>query len=56
MDNRAKVREAMAVWRKHPKLAEVREPKELAKLPEEERRAWQQLWSDVATLLKKVEP
>jgi serine/threonine-protein kinase len=48
-------RKSLARWQKDPDLAGVREPGELDKLPEEERRAWQKLWADVAALLKRTE-
>jgi hypothetical protein len=35
-----------------PDLAGVRDEAALAKLPEEERKAWQALWADVAAILK----
>jgi hypothetical protein len=37
-------------------MAGVRDEKSLAQLPEAERVAWQQLWDDVETLLKKAAP
>jgi hypothetical protein len=36
-------------------LAGLRDPDALAKLPEAEREPWQQLWTDVAALLKRAE-
>ena len=42
-------------WQQDADLAGVREGEALAKLPEEEQKAWQDLWSDVETLLKKAE-
>jgi len=41
-------------WQKDPDLAEVRDDKELAKLAEEERAAWQKLWTEVAALSKQA--
>jgi tetratricopeptide (TPR) repeat protein len=41
-------------WQKDPDLASVRGKEALAKLPEAERAAWQQLWAEVETLLKKT--
>jgi hypothetical protein len=35
-------------------LAGIRDAKELAKLPADERRAWEKLWADVAALAKKA--
>jgi hypothetical protein len=40
--------------RKGPEFDSVRDKEALAKLPEAERAAWQQLWADVETLLKKT--
>jgi len=39
-------------WQSDPKLAGVRHPWSLLRLPGEERRAWQQLWADVAALAR----
>ena len=41
-------------WRDDPDLAGLREEKQLAKVPEEERAALKQLWNDVDGLLIKV--
>jgi hypothetical protein len=49
------VRYCMAHWKKDAELASVRDEKSLAALPEAERKLWQQLWADVAALLKKAE-
>jgi tetratricopeptide (TPR) repeat protein/serine/threonine protein kinase len=48
----APARQTLKKWQTDPALAGVREPKELAKLPEAERKAWQALWAEVETLLK----
>jgi tetratricopeptide (TPR) repeat protein len=45
------VREALTRWQKEPDLASVRDPAELAKLPDAEREEWQRLWADVAALV-----
>ena len=45
----------LAHWQQDADLAPLRDAKELAALPEKERAAWQQLWADVAALLKKVQ-
>jgi serine/threonine-protein kinase len=37
-----------SVWQTDPDLASVRDPAALARLPAEEREAWQQLWMEVA--------
>jgi tetratricopeptide (TPR) repeat protein len=39
---------SLAFWQKDPMFSAVREPAELAKLPEEDREQWQRLWADVA--------
>src|SRR5262249_4557886 len=53
-----KVREAvqktLKYWQDDADLAGVRDKESLAKLPESERDAWTKLWTDVATVLKKV--
>ena len=41
-------------WKADADLAGVRDEKELAKLPEEERAGFQQLWKDVDKLLAKA--
>ena len=41
-------------WRQDPDLAGVRNPDDQARLPEEERKAWQTFWDEVFTLLKKA--
>jgi tetratricopeptide (TPR) repeat protein len=40
-----------ATWQTDPALASVRDPIELAKLPDAEREQWQRLWADVAELV-----
>ena len=42
-------------WQEDRDLAGVRDKDALAKLPAEERAAWEKLWADVAALLKKAE-
>jgi tetratricopeptide (TPR) repeat protein/serine/threonine protein kinase len=44
----------LAHWQGDPALADVREAKALAGLPEEEAKTWQKLWADVAALLKEA--
>jgi len=39
---------SLAMWQTDPVLASVREPGELAKLPDTERGQWQRFWADVA--------
>src|SRR5262249_49850034 len=40
-----------SAWQADPALASVRDPAELAKLPDAERKEWQRLWADVAALV-----
>jgi tetratricopeptide (TPR) repeat protein len=49
--SRERVRQILQHWMQDSDLATVRDAKALAKLPEAERAAWQQLWADVATAL-----
>jgi hypothetical protein len=42
-------------WQEKRDLAGVRDKDALAKLPAEERAAWEKLWADVAAVLKKAE-
>jgi tetratricopeptide (TPR) repeat protein len=44
----------MRQWLHDPNLARVREPHALAKLPEAERSAWQDLWAGVKKLFRQV--
>ena len=53
-DDRALLRKLLEHWKADRDLACVRDEAGLAKLPEAERRAWQTLWTDVETLLKKA--
>jgi tetratricopeptide (TPR) repeat protein len=48
--------QALHYWQQDPDLASVRGEKTLAQLPEPERAAWQQLWTEVEKLLQKVGP
>jgi serine/threonine-protein kinase len=52
---RSRLARTLAGWLKRPDLAAVRDKAALDKLPAEERAACEQLWADVAALLKKVE-
>jgi tetratricopeptide (TPR) repeat protein len=52
---RTRAHKLLRRWQTDPDLAGVREPAELARLPAEERQAWQKLWVDVAALLKRSE-
>jgi serine/threonine-protein kinase len=49
------IRERLADWRQVASLASVREKAALDRIPDDERKEWQQLWNDVSVLLKKVE-
>jgi tetratricopeptide (TPR) repeat protein/tRNA A-37 threonylcarbamoyl transferase component Bud32 len=51
---RGAVRQTMAHWQQDPDFAGVRCPEALAKLPEAERRPWQQLWADVEALRQRA--
>ena len=52
--NRETVATTLAHWKQDADLASVRDEAALAKLPEDERKAWQSLWADVDLLLAKV--
>jgi serine/threonine-protein kinase len=53
---RQAVRQRLEYWQKDAALAGVRDKTALAKLPDAERQAWEQLWDDVAALLKRAQP
>src|SRR5262249_35726295 len=42
-------------WFNDPGFAGVREPNELARLPEAERQAWRKLWADIADIWAQAE-
>jgi hypothetical protein len=50
--NKELVAKHMAHWKQDPELTSIRDEKELAKLPEDERKEWQSLWADVEAPLK----
>jgi tetratricopeptide (TPR) repeat protein len=52
--NKFKLIRTLEHWKNAPDFAGVREPNDLAKLPEDERKNWQTLWADVARLLTAV--
>jgi tetratricopeptide (TPR) repeat protein len=52
---RAEVVRTLGHWQRLPDLAGVRDPAALAKLPADEREAWQHFWADVADLRKRAE-
>ena len=45
---KAFVRMALKHWQSDPDLGSVRAAKELARLPQAERKSWQQFWAEVA--------
>src|SRR5262249_22077432 len=45
----------LRLWQRHPNLADVRDPAAIARLPDDERQAWEQFWADVNALLVKVQ-
>jgi hypothetical protein len=51
----ALVRQRLRQWQVDPDLAGVRAGDSLAGLPDGERRQWQRLWSDVDSLLRRVQ-
>jgi tetratricopeptide (TPR) repeat protein len=51
----AAVQMTLKLWQINPDLAAVRDPQALAKLPEPEGKAWQQLWSEVEETLSTVQ-
>jgi serine/threonine-protein kinase len=53
---RAAVAKVLQAWQQNRDLSCVRDVQALAKLPQEERDAWQKLWADVAEFLRKVVP
>ncbi len=52
---RAAVQAALLGWQKDGDLAGIRDAAVLAKLPEDEQKAWTRLWADVTALLMKAE-
>ena len=42
-------------WQRDPDLGSVRDPQALAKLPADERAAWEKLWGEVAALLQQAQ-
>src|SRR5262249_8642897 len=50
---RAAAQKTLQQWQRDPDLAGVRDAKALARLPEDERAAWRELWDEVAKLLKQ---
>jgi hypothetical protein len=52
--NKELVAKTLTHWKQDTDLAGIRDEQELAKLPEDERKAWQSLWADVDALLKRT--
>jgi tetratricopeptide (TPR) repeat protein/tRNA A-37 threonylcarbamoyl transferase component Bud32 len=52
---RAALQKLLRHWQQDTDLSTVRDAEALAKLPETERRPWQQLWTDVEALRKKAQ-
>jgi tetratricopeptide (TPR) repeat protein len=52
---RQAVQQRLSHWLQDADLATVRDTRELAALPEVQRKGWQQLWADVASLRKKCQ-
>jgi tetratricopeptide (TPR) repeat protein len=50
--DRVVVRQTLQYWQHEPDLTNIRDKNALAKMPEEERAAWEKLWADVQILLK----
>src|SRR5262249_50361338 len=48
------VRQRLAHWQEDSDLASIRDKDALAKLPDDERKDWRQLWDEVAALFNKV--
>jgi serine/threonine-protein kinase len=53
-DARARARQSLAHWKSDPDLGGLRDPTSLAKLPEDEQRACQALWSEVDAVLSRI--
>lgn len=53
--NRERTAKTLSQWKRDSDLRFVRSGQSLANLPEDERKAWQALWTDVDTLLKSVQ-
>jgi serine/threonine protein kinase/Flp pilus assembly protein TadD len=53
-EERANLVRAVRRWKDNPNLAGVRDEANLKKFPEQEQKAWQALWADVAAMLKEI--
>jgi serine/threonine-protein kinase len=54
-DTERQARQTLSRWRTDPNLAGVREAAELAKLPDDEQKAWERFWGDVDYLLVRTQ-
>ena len=52
---RPQIAQVLQHWKTDSDLAGVREPARLAKLPDEERKAWKALWAEVDAMLAKLQ-
>ncbi len=55
VENRVKVQQNLEFWKVDRGLACVRDPEPLAKLPDEEQKAWHALWAEVDALEMKAQ-
>jgi hypothetical protein len=53
-NDRAEVQQKLKHWQQHTDLAGIRDKAALAKLPEAERQAWEQLWKELEELGKRA--
>jgi serine/threonine-protein kinase len=53
-DGPAMVRQRLGHWRHDPDLLSVRDKRAIARLPEDERKAWRELWDEMDRLLLRV--
>ena len=54
--DRSLARSSLQHWKSDPDLAAIHSREALAKLPESERKSWQDLWSRVDDLIRQAEP
>src|SRR5262249_25657009 len=52
-NDQALAQKTLRRWQRDPDLAALRDEAALAKLPKLERKAWQQFWVDIATVLER---
>ena len=53
-EHAVEVRQRMSDWQGDPDLADIRDPDALFRLPEAERKRWQQFWAEVAALKRRA--